>query len=331
MTIDSGNSISLPMPPPPRPAAKREAIDAALRKFDGVADAPAKPPARSWWASHQRQVAAFATAAVIAVVGLPVALTVLKDQPRPAPQSKAPVATRPVTTSDIAAPPAPQIERADETAAEEVPRSKLPLEPHEDAPSTSLETERKASNAEHGMPALAAPPAAPSAPPPPPPPPAPERDDSAYAADATSVVVTGSRIPQPNVPSTQHGALAAKRAADALKVVSPSEAYAKFLPRLQGAIRSGDRRAVSGLIQYPLRVNAAGGTRIYSDRKSVEEDFERIFTPRVKSAILAQNAGQLFVRDQGAMIGNGEVWFDQTCRNSDCSQVGPVRIRAINP
>ena len=64
---------------------------------------------------------------------------------------------------------------------------------------------------------------------------------------------------------------------------------------------------------------------------SVSRDFDRIFTPRVRRAILAQKAGELFVRDQGAMIGDGEVWFDQTCADSSCSSLGPVRIKAINP
>jgi len=31
------------------------------------------------------------------------------------------------------------------------------------------------------------------------------------------------------------------------------------------------------------------------------------------------------------MVGNGEVWFDQTCRNAQCSPPGPVRIKAVNP
>ena len=47
MAIDSDDLISLPNPPPPRPAARREAIGAALRRFDGIEDTPAqrrRPP-----------------------------------------------------------------------------------------------------------------------------------------------------------------------------------------------------------------------------------------------------------------------------------------------
>jgi len=96
-------------------------------------------------------------------------------------------------------------------------------------------------------------------------------------------------------------------------------------------VRSGNRRAVIALISFPLRVNAASGAGTYRDASSVERDFDSIFTPRVKQAIARQRADKLFVRDQGAMIGDGEVWFDFTCPNASCSPPGPLRIRAINP
>ena len=137
---------------------------------------------------------------------------------------------------------------------------------------------------------------------------------------ADNVVVTGTRIPRP-----------ALQTPSAAKAISPARAYGAFLSRLQSAIRSNNHRSVIALISFPLRVNAAGGARTYRDPKSVERDFDRIFTLRVKQAIAHQRADKLFVRDQGAMIGDGEVWFDETCANSSCSPPGPVRIRAINP
>jgi hypothetical protein len=208
----------------------------------------------------------------------------------------------------------------------EVPRSKLPLEPHEQAAAIGFVAEEQKTATEPQP----APAAAPPAPPPPPPPPAPERDEAADADSRQEIVLTGSRVRQPE-PSTQHGRLAAKRAADAAGPVSVTEVYGNFLRRLQGAVRSGNRRSVSKLLAFPLRVNGTDGPRTYEDRKSVEEDFDRIFTPNVKRAIIGQRSDQLFVRDQGAMIGDGEVWFDQTCPNSECSPPGPVRIKAVNP
>ena len=59
-------------------------------------------------------------------------------------------------------------------------------------------------------------------------------------------------------------------------------------------------------------------------------DFDRIFTVKVKKAVLLQRPDSLFVRDQRAMVGNGELWFGETFPNSACSSLGPVRIVAVN-
>jgi hypothetical protein len=134
------------------------------------------------------------------------------------------------------------------------------------------------------------------------------------------VIVTGSRIRK-----------AAPQAPGAARSLPVGRSYAAFLSRLQSAVRTNNHRAVIALIDFPLRVNAPGGARIYRDAASVERDFDRIFTARVKQAIAQQRADRLFVRDQGAMVGDGEIWFDQTCPNASCSPPGPVRIRSVNP
>ena len=127
-----------------------------------------------------------------------------------------------------------------------------------------------------------------------------------------NIVVTGARVATPPAPA-----------------IDP--AYKVFLSRLQRAVGGNDRRAVIALIGFPLRVNTQGGARIYPDAQSVERDFDRIFTSRVRRAILGQRANRLFVRVQGAMIGSGEVWFDTSCPNAACSPAGPVAIKAVNP
>ena len=110
-----------------------------------------------------------------------------------------------------------------------------------------------------------------------------------------------------------------------------SGAAGRFLSRLQTAIRADDRPTIAGMIAYPLRVNFNDGPKTYKNSPSIERDFERIFTPQVKKAILDQGADELFTNYQGSMIGSGEVWFDQSCSNSSCSKRGAIRIKAINP
>ena len=74
MTIDSDIAAALPEPPPPRPARRDAAIEAALRRFDGgVAEPPRASPPASWRGRIVRpQFAAFATFALVALIGLPV-------------------------------------------------------------------------------------------------------------------------------------------------------------------------------------------------------------------------------------------------------------------
>src|SRR5215203_3201702 len=101
---------------------------------------------------------------------------------------------------------------------------------------------------------------------------------------------------------------------------SAGAAYRSFLSQLKAAMRANDHRSLIGMTAFPLRVNSARGARVYRDAQSLERDFDRMFTPRVRSAILKQRPDQLFVRDQGAMIGNGELWFDQECPNAGPSE-----------
>src|SRR4051794_29043688 len=110
-------------------------MEAALRKFDGAEEAPRRKQRKaSWWASHQRQFGAFVTTALIAVVSVPVALTVLRDQPKPVPpRASAPAAVQSSPASPTSVEPAePQPSQAEGIVAD-VPRSRLPLEPHEES------------------------------------------------------------------------------------------------------------------------------------------------------------------------------------------------------
>src|SRR4029453_18992407 len=113
---------SLPVPPPPRPAARRDAIESALRKFYGLE--PASPPRRrfslSQWASaHRAAAGGLVTAALVAVIAVPaiqIALRdnapgVVSDMGPPSPATGSPPASNPAAANE----PAPA--QAGETAA----------------------------------------------------------------------------------------------------------------------------------------------------------------------------------------------------------------------
>ena len=310
----------LPKAPPPRPAARDAAIEMALRRFDGIPDPVAhKPPARQSWIQRP-QMGLLVTASLVALVGIPATLIGLRDADRNPPAEIA--APRPKMEPPRKAAPMAPVSEPEVTQAIEEPRIAPPVH-RRDVPIANS----SAREAADVSPMAAAPPPSVALAPPPPPPPAsappPPREmaDKGEVAGTSAVVVTGSRI--------------AADAADNRVTSSfrslPANDYSSFLARLQSAIRANDRNAVIGLISFPLRVNASGGVRLYRDAGAVRRDYSRIFTSKVTRAILDQRADQLFTRDQGTMIGDGEVWFDRPCTNGKCAPTSPIRITAINP
>jgi hypothetical protein len=107
MGTDDDIALSLPEPPPPRPARRDAAIDEALRRFDAAGDpsyvaagprhAAGPPP---WWTRISRpQVGVLVSAALVALIGVPV--TWLSIEHNPATFSQEPPTP---TFADAAAP-----------------------------------------------------------------------------------------------------------------------------------------------------------------------------------------------------------------------------------
>ena len=86
----------------------------------------------------------------------------------------------------------------------------------------------------------------------------------------------------------------------------------RFVRALQDAVEADDRPALAGMLRTPFTTHDRGReVRTYPDARAVLADLDALFTPRVRKAILAAKGDALFVRDQGVMIGDGEVWFDR--------------------
>ena len=108
-------------------------------------------------------------------------------------------------------------------------------------------------------------------------------------------------------------------------------AVAASLSHLQDIVRTGNRTAIAGVVNYPLRVSEASGTRLYPQPAAVRDDFDRIFTPRVTRAILGQKASRPRVRNGKVFIEGSVVSFAATCLVADCSRVGPLLIDTVRP
>ena len=75
------------------------------------------------------------------------------------------------------------------------------------------------------------------------------------------------------------------------------------------AVKRDDRKTAASLIRYPIRVDTSAGRKRYTSAEQLLADYELIFTPVFRESIAKGLPRNMFVRDQGAMLGSGQVWF----------------------
>lgn len=100
--------------------------------------------------------------------------------------------------------------------------------------------------------------------------------------------------------------------------------YHDFFVALQAAVKAHDKAAVAAMVDYPIEVHVGGHKVKIHDPAHFEKDYAQIMTQKIVDAVGKQTYPTLFARDQGVMIGDGEVWF------SGVGASGHVRITAIN-
>ncbi len=77
------------------------------------------------------------------------------------------------------------------------------------------------------------------------------------------------------------------------------------------AVIARDARTASNFIAYPLRVHSGSKSRMIPNRATLLAQYDRIFTPGVRAEIERAVPADLFSRDQGVMLGDGIVWFNE--------------------
>ncbi|MGO9481962.1 MAG: hypothetical protein ACLP05_09315 [Candidatus Kryptoniota bacterium] len=80
------------------------------------------------------------------------------------------------------------------------------------------------------------------------------------------------------------------------------------------AVLRGDSLTVSKGIAYPIKVNIDGKTRRIRNKSAFLHDYDKIMYPKLFDAIRKSIPHNMFVNDEGAMLGDGIVWFDATGR-----------------
>jgi len=77
--------------------------------------------------------------------------------------------------------------------------------------------------------------------------------------------------------------------------------FKRFLFQYKGWVKRDLIDSISAHIRYPVR--GAGSAAWF------KEQYPHIFTHRLKAVILHQRLDRIFRNGQGAMLGNGDIWF----------------------
>jgi hypothetical protein len=111
-----------------------------------------------------------------------------------------------------------------------------------------------------------------------------------------------------------------------------------FLARFQDALKRNDREAVASLVNYPLLTTAHGKARIRSSAQLLA-NFDRVFNPQVRAAILKATADDVWGNVHGFMIGRGVIWFDGIIPRNSHADIStpdywtkyPFKVITVNP
>lgn len=79
--------------------------------------------------------------------------------------------------------------------------------------------------------------------------------------------------------------------------------------RFWNYVKQGNKKGVASLVAYPIDVSLPAGNKRLSGPADLIANYDAIFTPEYREAIASALPRNMFVRDQGIMLGRGVVWF----------------------
>jgi len=97
-------------------------------------------------------------------------------------------------------------------------------------------------------------------------------------------------------------------------VVMSDAAFDKKVKKFRDDVINGRKSAVSAAIDYPARAYVGKRTFALSSSADLMRYYDKIFSPKMIQAIRKAETHNLFSRDQGVMLGNGEVWFNDKAK-----------------
>lgn len=109
---------------------------------------------------------------------------------------------------------------------------------------------------------------------------------------------------------------------------------AKFLAfdrDLRAAIGRRDTAKLALLINFPLRVNDDGGSVFIHDARSLDGEYEKVFPPPIRRAILASTHDTIWCDYSGIAYGVDRLWVDVTDKGFFLASVNLTSTRKATP
>jgi hypothetical protein len=86
---------------------------------------------------------------------------------------------------------------------------------------------------------------------------------------------------------------------------------------LQRAFDKNDFDAFVRLASLPLRINRPGERLVIKNRAEIRRHRALIFSPHNAQVVKEQKFEALSLRDEGAMVGDGELWISGACTDTE--------------
>lgn len=83
-----------------------------------------------------------------------------------------------------------------------------------------------------------------------------------------------------------------------------------FFDKLQNAVASNDRNAVSSMIRFPLRIQLEGHNALVKNKTELLGEYEKVFTAAVRCAITRAKRTEVWGNWQGFTVGGGVAWWE---------------------
>lgn len=113
-------------------------------------------------------------------------------------------------------------------------------------------------------------------------------------------------------------------------IVGSDSAVEEFVSDAKKAISKGDKIWLAANLFYPLKVRISEKSSVVLKNKNqFLLQYDKIFTTAFKSKLNNTFSHNLFNNYQGVMIGDGEIWINNTLNASEAKPI--FQIFAINP